>query len=54
MTLSKCVKEILEQLGIQGNQFDLYKVAFTHQSYNENHVESNELIEYLGMQFLIF
>jgi ribonuclease-3 len=55
MTLSKCVKEILEQLGIQGNQFDLYKVAFTHQSYaNENHVESNERLEYLGDAILDF
>lgn len=41
--------ELLDKLGIQTKNIELYERALTHTSYaNENHVESYERLEYLG------
>jgi len=49
------IKKIAENLGIEINNIDVYNLAFTHQSYaNENRVESNERLEYLGDAILDF
>ncbi len=41
--------ELLDKLGIQTDQKELYETALTHTSYaNEHHVESYERLEYLG------
>lgn len=41
--------KLLEDLNIQANNLDLYKQAFTHTSYaNEHNLESYERLEYLG------
>lgn len=49
------VKIITNKLGLKIQDHSLYKMAFTHQSYaNEHHVESNERLEYLGDAILDF
>lgn len=46
---------ILKSLNIKFNDFNLYKTAFTHQSYaNEHGVKSNQRLEYLGDAILDF
>lgn len=49
------IRSILKSLNVQVNDFNLYRTAFTHQSYsNEHGVESNERLEYLGDAILDF
>jgi len=49
------IRSILESLNIKYNDFDLFKTAFTHQSYsNEHGVKSNQRLEYLGDAVLDF
>src|SRR5690554_4875763 len=49
------IKSILKSLNIKFNDFNIYKTAFTHQSYsNEHGVMSNERLEYLGDAILDF
>jgi ribonuclease-3 len=49
------ILSVLEKLGISPANPDLFRVAFTHQSYaNEHHVQSNERLEYLGDAILDF
>lgn len=49
------IKTILNSLNIKTNNFSIYKKAFIHQSYsNEHGEESNERLEYLGDAILDF
>lgn len=49
------IRSLLNKLNIVPNKFDIYRTAFTHQSYsNEHGVESNERLEYLGDAILDF
>ena len=49
------IRSILKTLDIYVNDFNLYRTAFTHQSYsNEHGVVSNERLEYLGDAILDF
>lgn len=49
------IRAILNKLKIEPKDFDIYRTAFTHQSYsNEHGVESNERLEYLGDAILDF
>jgi ribonuclease-3 len=49
------IRSVLEKLDIVPTDLELYRVAFTHQSYaNEHHVQSNERLEYLGDAILDF
>lgn len=43
------MKEYLQSIGIETKNINLYHTAFTHKSYgNENQVENNERMEFLG------
>lgn len=43
------MNEYLKSIGIEAKNIDLYHTAFTHKSYgNENEVENNERLEFLG------
>lgn len=49
------VKELAHHLHLPLQRWDLYQLAFTHQSYaNEHHEASNERLEYLGDAILDF
>ena len=49
------LKEITKSLNLKIKNPELFKIAFTHQSFaNEHHVESNERLEYLGDAILDF
>lgn len=49
------IRQILEDLKIEPKDMGVYELAFTHQSYaNEHHIESNERLEYLGDAILDF
>jgi ribonuclease-3 len=49
------IKELAHQLNLPLQRFELYQLAFSHQSYaNEHHAESNERLEYLGDAILDF
>lgn len=49
------IMSILKSLNIAVNDFELYRTAFTHQSYsNEHGVKSNQRLEYLGDAILDF
>lgn len=49
------IRSILKSLNVHVKDFNLYRTAFTHQSYsNEHGVESNERLEYLGDAILDF
>lgn len=51
----KLVEAILKKFNLKINDYSLYKVAFTHQSYaNENNLENNQRLEYLGDAILGF
>ena len=52
---SQKIKAITKSLGLEIKDINIYKTAFTHQSYaNEHNVESNERLEYLGDAILDF
>ena len=49
------VKELAKDLQLPLKHWELYQLAFTHQSYaNEHHENSNERLEYLGDAILDF
>ncbi|MDD3107134.1 MAG: ribonuclease III [Bacilli bacterium] len=49
------IKSLAKQLNLPFKNWEIYEIAFSHQSYaNEHHVESNERLEYLGDAILDF
>jgi ribonuclease-3 len=49
------IKQVAASLGLPLRNTELYVIAFTHQSFaNEHHLESNERLEYLGDAILDF
>ena len=49
------IRSVLKSLNIQVNDFNIFRTAFTHQSYsNEHNVKNNERLEFLGDAILDF